>query len=113
SSRPVAMRPATASVGLVSPRSTCDSIGADTPLRSARSRKDRSMASRRARTLGPTAIGSAAEVAMALYAITYARLLTGVGPAARTDADLRHGGAERERSDGRLQHHAQLVLSRR
>ena len=47
------MRLATASVGLVSPRSTCDSIGALTPLRSARSRRERSIASRRARTRGP------------------------------------------------------------
>ena len=35
------MRAATASVGLVSPRSTCESIGAETPERSARSRSDR------------------------------------------------------------------------
>ena len=34
------MRAATVSVGLVSPRSTCESIGALTPLRSARSRSD-------------------------------------------------------------------------
>src|SRR4051794_26020606 len=47
------MRAATDSVGLVSPRSTCDSIGADTPERSARSRSDRSIASRSARTRGP------------------------------------------------------------
>ena len=34
SSRPAAIRAATVSVGLVSPRSTCESIGALTPLRS-------------------------------------------------------------------------------
>ena len=41
SSRPAAIRAATVSVGLVSPRSTCESIGALTPLRSARSRSER------------------------------------------------------------------------
>jgi hypothetical protein len=53
SSRPPAMRSATASVGLVSPRSTWESIGADTPLRSARSRSERSMPSRRRRIRVP------------------------------------------------------------
>ena len=48
SSRPAAMRPATGSVGLVSPRSTWLSIGALTPERSARSRSERSIASRSA-----------------------------------------------------------------
>jgi hypothetical protein len=48
-----AIRLATWSVGLVSPRSTWLSIGADTPERSARSRSERSIASRSARTRGP------------------------------------------------------------
>src|SRR5436190_9409535 len=43
-----------ASVGLVSPRSTCESIGALTPLRSARSRSDRPSAARSAWTRRPT-----------------------------------------------------------
>jgi hypothetical protein len=54
SSRPVAIRPAVASVGLVSPRSTWLSIGALTPDRSARSRRLSPPASRRALILGPT-----------------------------------------------------------
>lgn len=49
------MRPATATVGLVSERSTCESMGAETPERSARSRRERSIASRSALTLGPIA----------------------------------------------------------
>src|SRR3954470_13443748 len=53
SSRPAAMRLATWSVGLVSPRSTWLSIGALTPERSARSRSERSIASRSALTRGP------------------------------------------------------------
>ena len=36
---PAAIRSATARVGLALPRSTCDSIGAETPLRAARSRR--------------------------------------------------------------------------
>src|SRR4051812_25530471 len=66
------MRAATCSVGLVSPRSTWESMGADTPLRSARSRRLSSIASRSARTRGPTETtrGSAAT-AIRLYAITY------------------------------------------
>ena len=57
SSRPAAIRVATCSVGLVSPRSTCESIGALTPERSARSRSDRSIASRSARIAGPERLG--------------------------------------------------------
>src|SRR3954447_16569286 len=53
-SRPSAMRAATASVGLVSPRSTWESIGAETPQRSARSRSESDIASRSALILGPT-----------------------------------------------------------
>ena len=53
SSSPPAIRSATARVGLVSPRSTWESIGADTPLRSARSRSERSMASLSLRTRVP------------------------------------------------------------
>ena len=49
------MRAATCSVGLVSPRSTWESIGAETPERAARSRSERSIASRSARTRGPMA----------------------------------------------------------
>src|SRR3954452_11305857 len=69
SSRPEAMRAATCSVGLVSPRSTWLSMGADTPERSDRSRSERSIASRSAFTRGPTAemAGSAAA------AITFVR----------------------------------------
>ena len=54
SSSPAAIFAATARVGLVSPRSTCESIGALTPERSARSRSERPIASRRARMRGPT-----------------------------------------------------------
>ena len=56
------MRLAICRVGLVSPRSTWLSIGAETPERSARSRSERSIASRSAFTRGPTAatVGSAA-----------------------------------------------------
>src|SRR3954451_22661472 len=54
SSRPEAILPAMASVGLVSPRSTCESIGAETPERSARSRSDSPIPSRSARTRWPT-----------------------------------------------------------
>src|SRR3954468_8911430 len=69
SSRPEAILAATWSVGLVSPRSTWLSIGADTPERSERSRSERSIASRSALTRGPTAeiAGSAAA------AITFVR----------------------------------------
>src|SRR3954447_8324081 len=63
-SRPPAILPATASVGLVSPRSTWESIGALTPLRSARSRSDRPPASRSALTHGPITIRT--------YVIAYA-----------------------------------------
>ena len=47
------MRAATVIVGLVSPRSTCESIGALTPLRTARSRNERPLASRSAFTRSP------------------------------------------------------------
>ncbi len=52
------MREATVNVGLVSPRSTCESIGALTPLRAARSRSERSAASRSAFTRAPITFGS-------------------------------------------------------
>jgi hypothetical protein len=76
SSSPPAIRFATWSVGLVSPRSTCESIGALTPERSARSRSDRSMASRSARMRGPRP-PSVLAVAVVVdniraYVITYA-----------------------------------------
>ena len=68
------MRLAIASVGLVSPRSTWLSIGALTPERSARSRSDRSIASRSARTRGPMwiAFSNSSIVAMRqAYVIAY------------------------------------------
>src|SRR3954451_13411560 len=71
------MRAATARVGLVSPRSTWESIGADTPVRSARSRSDSDEASRSARTRGPKVtsardgVGSAATATVRAYVITY------------------------------------------
>src|SRR3954451_3918909 len=74
-SSPAAMRPATTIVGLVSPRSTWESIGALTPLRSARSRSDRSIASRRARTRGPSG-ASSVVAAIRPYVIAYGRLLS-------------------------------------
>ena len=58
SSSPAAMRVATVSVGLVSPRSTWESIGALTPLRTARSRSDSEEASRSAFTRAPMTTGS-------------------------------------------------------
>ena len=67
SSRPAAMRAATVSVGLVSPRSTCESIGALTPLRAARSRSERSADSRSALTRAPTAAGSSALISPAAH----------------------------------------------
>src|SRR4051794_18276356 len=65
------MRAATCSVGLVSPRSTWLSIGADTPDRPARSRSERSSPSRSALIRGPmrAMVGSAADTRA--YAITY------------------------------------------
>src|SRR4051812_31285081 len=73
-SSPAAIRAATCSVGLVSPRSTCESIGAETPERSARSRSERSIASRSTRTRGPTETTSGSTaVAIRLYVITYNR----------------------------------------
>src|SRR6202035_5088321 len=57
------MRAATARVGLVSPRSTCESIGALTPLRSARSRSDSEELSRNAFTRAPITIGSRGSAA--------------------------------------------------
>ena len=72
-SRPAAIRSAVVSVGLVSPRSTCESIGAETPERSARSRSERSIASRSALTRGPTAAPS--RVATAFTVCTLSRTL--------------------------------------
>src|SRR4051794_23356731 len=71
SSRPAAMRLAICSVGLVSPRSTWLSIGALTPPRSARSRSERSIASRRARTRGPmwTCVSSTSAIGGVRYRI--------------------------------------------
>ena len=63
------MRAATVSVGLVSPRSTCESIGALTPLRPARSRSERSEASRRAFTRAPSTAGSSTSGAAVTVAI--------------------------------------------
>ena len=57
------MRAATVSVGLVSPRSTCESIGALTPLRCARSRSDSDSVSRSAFTRAPIVTGSSGSKA--------------------------------------------------
>src|SRR3712207_2428706 len=65
------MRPATVSVGLVSPRSTCESIGAETPQRSARSRSDSPIASRSAFTRGPMVSGTSIAVTIHPYVIAY------------------------------------------
>ena len=67
------MRAATESVGLVSPRSTWLSIGAETPERSARSRSERSIASRRARTRGPIRTGWSRASAVAIGRRTVSR----------------------------------------
>ena len=56
------MRAATVSVGLVSPRSTCESIGALTPLRSARSRSESPEDSRSAFTRAPMTPGSSGSL---------------------------------------------------
>ena len=69
------MRLATVSVGLVSPRSTWESIGALTPLRCARSRRERSMPSRSARTREPTWVATSIQA----YVIAYGRLMAGGG----------------------------------
>src|SRR3954451_23297637 len=71
-SSPAAMRPATVSGGLVSPRSTWESIGAETPERSARSRRERSIPSRSARTREPNGVAASIRP----YVIAYR-----VGPA--------------------------------
>src|SRR3954451_23250685 len=76
-SSPPAIRLATASVGLVSPRSTWLSIGALTPLRCDRSRSERPMASRSALTRSPC---------IRAYVIAYAGSADLVGP--RGPADL-------------------------
>ena len=65
------MRLATWSVGLVSPRSTWLSIGALTPLRSARSRRLRSIASRSARTRGPMWMAASMRSIVAIRAVRY------------------------------------------
>ena len=78
------MRLAICSVGLVSPRSTWLSIGALTPERSARSRSERSIASRRARTRGPMWMAVSSRTAtIQTYAIAYSH------------ASARRRGAER------------------
>src|SRR3954453_8797853 len=76
-SSPLAIRLATASVGLVSPRSTWLSIGALTPLRSARSRSERPIPSRSALTRCPC---------IRAYVIAYACLTDAI--CARGAADL-------------------------
>ncbi len=67
----------------MSPRSTWESIGALTPLRSARSRSERSIASRRLLTRAPTPSGVTAvasveacrvALVMVAYVITYGRM---------------------------------------
>ena len=78
---------AEASVGLVSPRSTCESIGALTPERSARSRRERPIASRRALIRGPTeADGSVVVVVVVATASTVALMKA----YAITDACMSH-----------------------
>src|SRR5688500_8823678 len=77
------MRAAVCKVGLVSPRSTCESIGAETPERSASSLSDRSIASRRALTRLPTAGSGSMATAIRLYVIAYrGRTSTALGRAA-------------------------------
>ena len=71
-SSPAAMRAATCRVGLVSPRSTWESIGAETPERSARSRSERPSASRSALTRDPPTVRVRGDRHPAAYAITYA-----------------------------------------
>src|SRR5437588_177010 len=55
-----------------SPRSTCESIGALTPERSARSRRDMDIASRSARMRDPTPESASSTDGIRAYAITYA-----------------------------------------
>src|SRR5262249_38531230 len=91
------MRAATCSVGLVSPRSTWLSIGALTPERSARSRSDRSIASRSARTRGPMWMwvsGVSATATIQTYVITYAarRTLRPMAPFGLPDVLVLAGG---------------------
>src|SRR4051794_30566790 len=87
------MRAATCSVGLVSPRSTWLSIGAETPERAASSRSDRSIASRRARMRGPragtagsTGGGAAGTAIGRAYAIAYVCLSPGAAGSVPTMA---------------------------
>ncbi len=72
-SSPSAIRAATASVGLVSPRSTWLSIGALTPERSARSRSDRPPASRSAFTRGPMVMAALVSVDVVTVTRTLSR----------------------------------------
>src|SRR5690348_14019590 len=72
SSRPSAIFAASASVGLVSPRSTCESIGALTPLRSARSLSERSIASRRLLTRAPSVPSAVTAVRSGVLAVAVA-----------------------------------------
>ena len=72
SSSPAAILEATWSVGLVSPRSTCESIGALTPERSARSRNDMDIAPRSARIRVPTPESASSMASIRAYVITYA-----------------------------------------
>src|SRR5512132_1774030 len=88
------MRPATCSVGLVSPRSTWLSIGALTPERSARSRSERSIASRRARTREPMTECTASAM-IRTYVIAYERA---IGSRAHVRRRARRRGDARERS---------------
>ena len=85
-----AMRAATVSVGLVSPRSTCESIGALTPLRSARSRSDSEEASRSAFTRAPMTFESNASQrwsrASARFAVAPAASRSDIRTYAATDA---------------------------
>ena len=89
------MRVAICSVGLVSPRSTCESIGALTPQRSARSRSERPIASRSARTRAPIAATEVASTSL-MYVRTLSRTVVSVRPPAPTigrDAPTRRARA--------------------
>src|SRR5438045_4195235 len=94
------MRSATAIVGLVSPRSTCESIWAETPLRSARSRRERFIPSRRSLIRPPTAGTLLATLMPCTLSRTLVRATSGgrrgvllVGEASSQDllVELAHG----------------------
>src|ERR1700683_1583433 len=83
------MRAATVSVGLVSPRSTCESIGALTPLRSDRSRSDSPADSRSAFTRAPMSTGATGSDAASWVAIIRSYVITDARVGARHPLDAR------------------------